>query len=207
MESYRFNNLVYIPITKHASSSYTELFKNVLNWKTIQSDKIDWLNDKVFAHIINPYERHLKGIAECLKKYEIDSITEDPRFLKLLTTAVFDLHSYPLAITFGDKLHSIDWLLLDHHRLSGDYITHKFLKSYGVMVQPSDIPKINTSGYRVKALTNKVRQLREDNDLTGTLTYFYERDVVLYDLVNQYTNLAEIENYHWDQISWLNNAP
>ena len=205
MKALRFNNLVYIPITKHASSSYEQLFDKTLKWERIQTDRIDWQVDKVFAHIIHPYERHLKGIYQCLEKYRITDIINDPRFLKLLTTAVFDLHSYPLSVTFGDKIHAIDWLILDHHRISGNHITHKFLKSYGIDVEESTIPKMNSSTIQEKELINKIRQIRENNNLTGTLTYFYEQDVLLYNLVNQFTMFAELDNYHWDQVSWLAN--
>ena len=71
MEAFKFNNLVYIPITKHASTSYRHLFRDILNWQEIQSDEIDWNSDYVFAHLLHTYKRHLKGITECVKKYNL----------------------------------------------------------------------------------------------------------------------------------------
>jgi hypothetical protein len=207
MLAYRHNHLVYIPITKHASTSYSELFGNILNWSTIQTDSINWEVDHVFAHLINPYTRHLKGITECLKKYDLRELVHHEKFLTLLGTAVFDLHSYPLAPAFGQNFYKVDWLLLDHHTVSGDYLTVKFLKSQGIDIVESDIPKLYATHYpNDKQLLDKISEIRDQNDLTGTLTYFYEQDVILYGLVNQYTRFCEIDNLSWQQCSWLNNC-
>ena len=204
MEAFRFNNLVYIPITKHASTSYRQLFRDVLHWQEIQSDEIDWAADCVFAHLLHPYTRHLKGITECILKYNLGDLLDNNNFLKLLGTAVFDLHSYPLATAFGDKLYKIDWLLLDHHIYSGDYVTLNFLKQHGVEID--SIPKLNSSRPDEKVLLEKIQQIRDDNNLTGTLTYFYEQDVVLYDRVNRYSKYHELNNNKsWNECSWLTN--
>jgi hypothetical protein len=176
----------------------------VLQWQEIQTDEIDWSSDHVFAHLLHPYTRHLKGIAECVQKYNLRHLVEDESFLKLLSTAVFDLHSYPLAAAFGDTLYKIDWLLLDHHIYSSDYITLNFLKQHGVEID--SIPKLNSSHHNEKILLEKIRQIRDDNNLTGTLTYFYEPDVVLYDRVNRYSQYHELNNNKsWKECSWLTN--
>jgi hypothetical protein len=205
MDAYRFNNLVYIPIPKHASSSYIELFRNQLNWLPIQTDTIDWANDHVFAHLLHPYTRHLKGITECIQKYDLIELLDDEKFLKLLGTAVFDLHSYPLATMFGDNLYKIDWLLLDHTEMSGDYITTKFLENYNIKIEENKIPRLHTRYKHLIYVLEKIKEIRDQNDLTGTLTYFYDQDVVLYALVNQHTRFCEIDNLPWNECSWLNN--
>jgi hypothetical protein len=205
MIAYRFKNLVYVPITKHASTSYSELFSKKLKWEEVQTDSINWDCDKVFAHIIHPYTRHLKGIAQCLYKYNIMDIVNDHRFIKLLGTAVFDLHSYPLAESFGDKIYKIDWLLLDHHEVNGNYITTKFLQNYGIDITEKDIPTLNESSIVLKQTTDRIKSIRDQQDLTGTLTYFYDRDVVLYNRVYQYTSVCDLDFCTWDQCSWLTN--
>jgi hypothetical protein len=204
MEAWRFNKLVYIPITKHASTSYIKLFRDQLKWQTIQSDEIDWEVDHVFAHLLQPYERHLKGITECVTKYELTELVDNDNFLKLLGTAVFDLHSYPLSVAFGDNFYKVDWILLDDSTFSGDYITKKLLASYGITVD--EIPKLHkTIDVNKKQLLEKIRRIRDANDLTGTLTYFYEQDVVLYDRVNRNSRYHELENLPWQECSWLTN--
>jgi len=205
MRSYRYNNLVYIPFTKHASTSYTELFENKLNWEPTYSDLINWETDHVFAHLLHPYTRHLKGITECIANYGLHDFVGNNKFLKLLGTAVFDLHSYPLSPALGENRYKIDWLPLDHHKVSGGRLTIKLLKSHGIEILESDIPNLNVKTKNEASLLAKISEIRDSQDLTGTLTYFYEQDVMLYGLVNQSLRFHEIDNLHWDQCSWLSN--
>lgn len=205
MRSYRYNNLVYIPFTKHASTSYTELFETKLNWVPTYSDLIDWETDHVFAHLLHPYTRHLKGITECVARYGLHDLVNNDRFLKLLGTAVFDLHSYPLSPALGEYRNKIDWLPLDHHKVSGDRLTVKLLHSYNIDILETDIPKLNVKNKDDISLLTKISEIRDSQDLTGTLTYFYEQDVMLYGLVNQSLRFHEIDNLPWDQCSWLRN--
>jgi hypothetical protein len=207
MIAYRHNQLVYVPITKHASTTYTELFQNRLGWQQVQTESIDWTKDHVFAHIVNPYERHLKGTIEALRKYHILDIVDDPRFVKLLTTAVFDLHSYPLSATFGiERMWAIDWLMLDHPKWPGNKITSCFLQQHGVDVSEDDIPRLNKSSGGEKELIDRIRTVRDELGNSGELTYFYENDVNIYDRVNEYTVFCEMNNWPWNQVSWLTNG-
>lgn len=203
MEAWRSNNLVYIPITKNASITYRNLFKN-LGWQEFQSDQINWDVDHVFAHLQDPYERHLKGITECLEKYNLFELVDNDNFLKLLGTAVFDLHSYPLAVAFGENFYKVDWILLDHPSYNPDDITKKFLAEHGIIV--NDIPRLHqTTDVNKQNLLERIRKIRDGNKLTGTLTYFYEQDIVLYDKVNRNSQYHELENKSWKECSWLTN--
>jgi hypothetical protein len=203
MLAFRFNNLVYIPITKHASSSYTELFRNALKWDETSVESINWVSDKVFAHIINPHKRHLKGIHQCLIKYDLLDLLDRPEFLRLLGTAVFDLHSYPLSNTFGDKIRNIDWLVLDHHECSGNYVTMKFLQSHKITINENAIPRLHESNLLKKQLLEKIETIRNKLD-PGILDYFYGTDVRLYNAVYQTTAFHELERKSWQECSWLN---
>jgi hypothetical protein len=205
MKVFRHKNLVYLPITKNASTSYTELFSNQLKWQTSYIDLIDWEKDHVFSHLLHPYTRHLKGITTCLMTYQLHDLVDNNNFLKLLGTAVFDLHSYPLTPALGENVYKIDWLLLDHSEVSGDYLTVKLLESYDIKITENDIPKLNIKSQHEKALLDKINQIRDQNNLTDTLTYFYEKDVFLYGLVNQSTKFCEIDHLPWSECSWLNN--
>jgi hypothetical protein len=205
MQIYRYKNLVYLPITKHASTSYTELFVNRLKWQISHIDLVDWTTDHVFAHLLHPYTRHLKGISTCLTKYQLYDLVDNKNLLKLLSTAVFDLHSYPLTPALGENAFKIDWLLLDHHIVPGNQLTIKLLDSYGIKITEDDIPKLNTQSAYEKEIIDKISQIRNQHDLTGTLTYFYEKDVFLHGLVSQSTKFGEINNLPWTECSWLNN--
>jgi len=205
MLAYRYNNLVYIPFTKHASTSYTELFENKLKWERTPFDLINWETDHVFAHLLHPYTRHLKGITECIAKYELHDLVDNHKFLTLLGTAVFDLHSYPISYSLGEYRYKIDWLPLDNHKVSGNQLIIKLLESYGINILESDIPRLNVKDKADSKLLAKISEIRDSQDLTGTLTYFYEQDVMLHGLVSQSLKFHEIENLTWDQCSWLTN--
>jgi hypothetical protein len=187
MKAYRHDNLIYIPITKQASTTYTYLFANKLKWEEIQTDIINWDNDVVFAHLIHPYERHLKGTAEALIKYDLLDLLDNPKFSLLWDTAVFDLHSYPLFISFGDNINKINWILLDHPTISGNDLTVNFLNNHRVDISKNDILILNKSDNKRKRLIEKLKQLRQGHKL-GSLTYFYDNDIVLYNKVLIKTN-------------------
>jgi hypothetical protein len=203
--AYRCNNLVYIPITKHASTSYTALFKDNLKWQEMQTDSIDWTNDHVFAHIIHPYERHLKGTAQALTRYQLIDFVDDPKFVKLFTTAIFDLHAYPLSSGFNiDQLYKIDWIPLDHALVSGNKLTCKFLFDQGIIISEQDIPMDHVASDQKKELVSKLRELQKTNTLVGELTHFYDIDVVLWNKINERNQFSSIDNQSWYNCSWLN---
>lgn len=206
MKAYRHNNLVYIPITKHASTSYSYFFEQILNWEEIEFRNINWDTDKVFSHIINPRERHFKGTVEAISILGLEYLLDDPGFCNLLQSAVLDIHSYPLSVTFGDRVNQIDWIPLDHPNISGDQITKKFLNDHGINVDHIDIPKINIADPNKKRLTNKIRTIISRQQIDHRLTYFYNLDYVLYYSVNENLQFHELNNLSWDQCSWLANS-
>ena len=68
MEAYRYKNLVYIPLPKHASRSYTHFFRDVLKWSYIENYNINWTNDIVFAHLVHPITRYVNGVVQILQQ-------------------------------------------------------------------------------------------------------------------------------------------
>lgn len=205
---FRCKNLVYIPITKCASTTYIKFFRDELNWESIDSHTIDWENDHVFSHIIHPAERHIKGSATALFNLGIEDLVDHPKFSKLFATAVFDLHSYPYTATFGlEHAYKIDWLPLDHANVSGDQFTKKLLQENGVDTTGIDIPQLNTSNVVTKELIKKLRSVRgipdSDQWKNGMVSYFYENDLVLYYRVMNRLTAWQIDNWSWDKCSWL----
>lgn len=213
MLAFRRDHLVYIPITKNASTSYINIFRQ-LKWEETDTSCINWHQDHVFAHWQDPYERHAKGTVEALEKLGMLDLIEDTRIHQLLATAVFDLHSYPLVPTFGeDWCRRIDWIPLQFRtspsldtppdRNSTD-LTEIFLRHHGVDVDLRSFPKLYESDSSKKQLVKKVKQIRDTVDCQDTLTYFYDRDIVLSNQIHQHFfwwNNTE----DWNKISWLKN--
>lgn len=207
MDAYRSGRLVYIPIPKIASSSFRYLFGEVLRWDLMQVDQINWGQDKVFSHIMNPLVRHAKGTAECVVQYGLLDVVDDPKFQKLLSTCVFDIHSYPIVHCFGEEnCRKIDWIPIDLEEIDGNTLTAKFFKYHGINVSVQDLPRLYTSanslfGDEKQALSDQILALNRKYDVNNTLSYFYDRDIVLYNHVK--VAIRWWQN-SWDQISWLN---
>ena len=139
MKAYQYKNLIYIPVYKNAATSHEILFGRTLNWTEILSETIDWNNSTVFAHISNPYLRHLRGTTQFLVQNNLESVVDDPRFERFLVSGYFDHHCYPLTLMFGEKTSKINWLPLDHPKMSSNAITCSFLKQHGVDISEQQI--------------------------------------------------------------------
>lgn len=201
MEAYRSGHLVYIPIAKNASSTYKYVFHEELGWEKISCDLINWNADHVFGHYQHPYRRHTKGLAEAMYRYGFQDLVNDVRLRRLMATAVFDVHSYPVVPTLGeDWCNRIDWILLDHPCASSkpdahpDNLTNKFLKFHGFNIDVTHYKRKYTSSKQKLALERQLVKIREEWDLEDTLTHFYDRDVVLWNKLNDQT-------YFWNE-SW-----
>ena len=112
MQAYRHRNLVYFSIPKNGSSSYDNIFKQ-LGWEECSLPSVNWSIDKVFGYWRDPIERHTVGTVQALLKYNLTDLLDDPLLHKLITTSVFDLHSYPIVPSLGeDWAYRIEWIPL-----------------------------------------------------------------------------------------------
>lgn len=207
MEAYRSGHLVYIPIAKNASSTFKYVFHEELGWEKTTCDLIDWDSDKVFGHFQHPYRRHVKGLAEAMYRYGFQDLVNDHRLRRLMATAVFDVHSYPIVPTLGqDWASNIDWIIMDHpcaatdYRAHVDYLTNKFLNHHGVKIDVTHHKRRYTSSKQKLALERQLVKIRDEWDMEDTLTHFYDRDVVLWNQLEEQTFYWEDT---WEQISWL----
>ena len=195
MEAYRYHNLVYVPIPKHATRSYVHFFTNTLFWSRIETEDINWNNDHVFAHIIHPYTRHTKGIVQALYQNNIEHLVDHNDFVKLLATALFDQHTYPITRMFStEQFYKIDWLLLDHFKVPGEEFTKALLADYGIDINTVDIPKLNQQNQIKKVLQTKLFEIHKQLPIQNSLIYLLEDDVNLYNKVNEHTRFCEIDN-------------
>lgn len=207
MEAYRSGHLVYIPIAKNASSTYKYVFHEELGWDKTTCDLIDWNQDQVFGHYQHPYRRHAKGIAEAMHRYGFQDLVNDIRLRRLMATAVFDVHSYPIVPTLGHEwAYKIDWILMDHPygktdpAASVDVLTNKFLKYHGTNIDVTHYKRKYTSSRQKLALERQLVKIRDEWDMEDTLTHFYGHDVVLWNKLNHQTYFWKNT---WDQISRL----
>jgi hypothetical protein len=206
MEAYRHNNLVYVPIPKHASQSYVYFFTNVLFWDRIETEDINWNHDHIFAHLIHPYTRHTKGIVQALYQNNLEHLVNHADFSKLLATALFDHHSYPITRMFSiEQCYKIDWLLLDQVEVSGEEFTKALLADHGIDINIVNIPRLHQQNQGKKVLETKLLEIHKQLPIQNSLIYLLENDVNLYNKVNIHTRFCEINNMPWKECSWITN--
>lgn len=186
MRTYRYQNLVYIPIYKNAASSYENFFGEILGWEVMSTENINWKVDTVFAHIREPYDRHLRGTAQFLYQYHLTSILEDDRFSRIVSMGYLDHHSYPITVMFKQNSYDIQWLPLDHPHISGDSITCAFLRKHGIDIKPAQIPKLNKGSEEKINLYKRIKIICEQNNYKNNGLFFLLNDDLL--LYNQVIN-------------------
>jgi hypothetical protein len=177
MLALRYKNLVYIPVSKNASTSFTFLFEKTLHWSRILTENIDWENDIVFAHIQNPYNRHIKGTFQFLQQNNLLNIIDDPKFAFLVSSACFDQHSYPLSYMFNNHVNQIQWIPLDHPAHSCNCLTVQFLKNNNFLLDETNIPFDNKSN---SLILNKLKDIYKSNDAFSRLFFLLDDDMIIY---------------------------
>lgn len=169
-----YNNVAYFPITKNASTTFTDHFDK-MGWKQDQFDLLDE-SYEIFAHFQDPIERHFKGTAEFLVKSKIEHLADDPIWQKIWTKSVMDLHSYPITWTVGNR--KINWILIrqdiDTIELTRQWLTQRSI-DLGEVQWKNKSDKIRSELYQ--KLKN-IYETLEDKD--RTLTYFYDADILLW---------------------------
>jgi hypothetical protein len=205
MEAYRYKNLVYVPLPKHASRSYIHFFRDVLKWRRIETYNIDWTNDVVFAHLVHPITRYVNGVVQVLQQNNLDHLIESEDFLTLLKTSIFfDRHTYPVTRMFDlSQCFQIEWLLLDHDLVTGEEFTQAFLKNYNVEIDIKDILKLNQSTEKKVILREKIRA--HTDKILESLIFILQEDLNLYNQVVIYTKFFEINDKPWSEISYKKN--
>jgi hypothetical protein len=205
MNFYKHNNLVYLCIPKHASTTYRGIFHDHLGWKKVDIHDINWETDKVFAHIINPDVRHTKGTVEFLIELNLDQYIDHPLLKTLLTCAIFDHHSQPIVGFIGkDLCYKIHWIPLDH--VDSDRMTNIFLRDHGIEIDVSAFPKEGVRSIEKHRLYKTIERLKEQVKTNSANTQFtsvrnwFDRDFILYDDV--VCNIRP-ERETWNEISWI----
>ena len=210
MEAYRYKNLVYVPLPKHASASYIHFFRDILKWNYTESYNIDWTNDIVFAHLIHPITRYVNGVVQILKQHRLSHLIESKDFLTLLRTSIFfDQHTYPITRIFDlPQCFQIEWLLLDHNpasslSVSGEKFTQAFLKDHGVEIDTNDIKKLNQTTGKDLILREKIKV--HTDEMLESLIFVLQEDLNLYNQVTIHTHFFDIDHKPWREISYKKN--
>jgi hypothetical protein len=190
MIAYLKNNFLYLPIFKNGSTTYSEFLERN-GWKKILTTNIeDFSSLKLWAHITDPKERHIKGLEQYLiiNFNIIEEMEKNPIVAKMLMSAAFDQHSYSITMLLGSlMLYPIYWIPLDAsimdctsrrpHRpqLTGNDLTNDFFEENNFSERISDTDNRNVTDNRYHTnLRERIKYYRElyeenYNQLIGNL--------------------------------------
>jgi hypothetical protein len=196
MTAYRFKNLVYIPVFKNASTTYSNFFQSI-GWVPWLVDHINWKIDTIFAHISDPYQRHIKGLVEFLASRDLLNHLDSPEFLKLVSHGFFDQHSYPLHMMFGSNVEDILWIPCDHPGIASEHATCRFLQKFDICVTPDMIQRrYVTKSADIHRAREKILIQCEKNNFRSDNQYFaLRRDNMIYE-----ASCRQLDN--WADKNW-----
>jgi hypothetical protein len=203
-------NLVYVRTLKCASTFFWDSFKN-LGWWEIEFDSIDWKNQQVFSHMMDPDHRRHKGVAEYINMYDAyDLFYHNETFRKFIAhVPSLDQHSISYHDQYGNYCNLIDWIPLSGR--SHDFTwwlspeesvakTDLLLRHYGVKVFDRWAwDRKNGSSDRQKKLEKDLEELWcKDQPHQGD--WYLERDRLLY---NRVISKFNYNGATWPETSWL----
>jgi hypothetical protein len=196
-------SLVYVRSLKCASSFFHESFQR-LQWNKIQFDQIDWKNQQVFGHILDPDTRRNKAVAEVIYQnnaYEL--FYNDESFRTLIKhVPLLDGHSKSFYELYGNHCEDIDWIPITD-RTSQEVIdkTNEFLIGMGniKIFNRWAWDRANPSGSRKKQLEQDLAKLWE-LDRPASSDQYLQRDRDLHHrVITQFNYNAP----NWAESSWL----
>ena len=197
--------LVYVRNLKCASTFFYESFQRCWKWDEINWIEIDWANQHVFGHIMDPVARRHKAVAEFIDMNNLNSLFHSNldfrEFVKY--AGVFDQHSATYHDTFGNFVYHIDWIPCDlgTHQDTIAY-TEKLLNMYGLRTLKNwDYGRVHASDADKKLVELGLKELwASENPPPDWVNLHTHRDRMLYDrVINRFNATGEI----WTEMSWL----
>ena len=195
---YRYNDAVYVPVLKCASTYYTKVFQEYNRWQKVKLTDLNWNTTKAFGLMMNPMTRRVKGIVQSLlQSYnnnysEILQMLERENFCKLISTiTMLDAHSMPYTYMFGDSLDKVHWIPME--LFTDIELKHQivyFLDSNNVKIIMTDSDRANKSSENKTQIFNKIKEIFLTVMPPAELGMFFANDVKFYNnLLKTYATL------------------
>lgn len=173
----RKGTVVYIRNLKCASTFFYQNFK-AQGWTATDYYEIDWENDFVFSHIMDPIARRHKGLAEYICEVQMGHrYLNDPGLQNILTSCLFlDRHGIPYSQAFAGHCDHIHWIPLIYGQEQNVTVTQNLLnRQFGMDIRSEDWDfdhAHSTPEDDVKRLVEKQLQKQWDQNL-----YSVEQDL------------------------------
>jgi hypothetical protein len=196
--------LVYVRNLKCASTFFYENFKQKFHWWSISWKDIDWQNQRVFGHIMDPWQRRIKGLAECLHMNKLDKqFANDPEFRQFIVNIPFlDQHSTSYHDYFGNLAWFVDWIPVQADPNGTIDLTEKFLSHHNINILGRwDMGWAHIGEPDKKHTENLIRaEIKKQTSIPDHVSTYFHNDCELWQTVVQKFKPNELE---WPQISWL----
>jgi len=197
--------LVYVRTLKTASTFFWESFRNKLGWTEIAFDQIDWQQQRVFSHILDPRMRRIKGIAEFVwMNHTQDQLSTDPAYRTFVQqTPVLDQHTVSYYENFGDHCDQIDWIPLipNAPRQQVADLTSLMLIDHGIKIfNRWEWSMHHSSEADKKQIQKQVVECLNSTVDSSAVDQYLRQDTVLYQRV---LNRFNPDGRTWAEVSWL----
>lgn len=183
MYFYHNNKLAWLQIQKNACSSWSRAFADA-GWQKedLHSPITDLNNLNFFGFLRQPYNRHIKGVAQFLFDSGLTELLDDKNYSRLLITGVYDEHTLSVSHLLPESIvNRTTFFIMDHDHYDYNVLVHNFLKYHNVNPVTCTY-QLNESNESRRALYEKIKKLRDSNlDVFNKLAKnFFERDIALY---------------------------
>ena len=208
IEACRYKNIVYLRTLKCASTFFYWNFTKHLDWQEIAWSDIDWANDHVFSHMLEPVQRRHKAVAERLAMFGLcEQYLADANLRECLEHAlILDQHSESYTTRYGSACQHIDWIPLQSNNNHNIKLTELLLAKNGVTDIKWDYG-FSHSGEdnkkQVELLLTKTWDLAlYQGQLLEWQQHHMQADLDLYaDVVAR----VDLQGQTWSEVSWLRN--
>ena len=194
--------LTYVRTLKCASTFFWETFKKI-GWSEIRFNEIDWKNQHVFSHMMDPDQRRHKGVAEYIDMNNAyDLFYHNETFRKFVAhVPSLDQHSVSYYDQYGNYCNQIDWIPLSGHSNEESVSkTDQLLQYHGIRLFNNwNWQRVHMSTDRQKKLQKDLEDLWSENQPFWS-NWYLERDRLLHRRVVEKFNY---EAATWVESSWL----
>lgn len=187
---YQHKNLIFLPVPKCGSQYYDELFER-MGWKKIKIKAKDFDNNVIFAPVMHPLSRYLKGLTEWVWRNNLiedyDNLIEQKMFVNLMSELLIaDVHTVPYTYTFRHLMSKVHWIPMDNFTDNEvkQIMMNLFKKHNHNIELPLNEPRIHESNKDKLKIYQAVKHLYQNKKLPNLNIYliyiFFAEDLKFY---------------------------
>lgn len=199
--------LVYVRNLKCGSTFFYENLIKIFKWDECAWTEIDWQHQRVFGHIMDPWQRRIKGIAECLSMYGFNQqFQRDEQFRKLIVEIpVLDQHSASYHDYFGNLAWSIDWIPVQTNHNHTIALTEKLMEHYRINILDRWNRSLAHEGDADKKHTEQLlsAEIKKSKSMPEYIGNHFHADWELWRTV---VSKFKPNETTWPRISWLDQS-